>query len=237
MVTMQERRTRKEMQVLRTQVLLEQTAVRERYCNKCPLRESSVKETCESCPATPLLAECGERLLEISAAIRAEKKEKAIAQLKEYGLTKETYSKAESAGLNGVEIAKVLGVNKNWVYEWKSHNGLDKDFFEMEVAEYDMYRKQGLSDLEIAKLKNAEIHHVSNWKKRNNKCGRPNRSKRFLMYRLEIDGELIARGTLPEVAEQSGFSESTLRQYRRKSYKESKGAKKRKVDLIIEGDK
>lgn len=231
MITL-ERKTRKTMQQKRLDILKEQTAIRDRYCHQCKFMDAGNREDCESCPAIKLLAECGEKLLEISAIIREQKRTQAIETLQKEGLTIETYEEANRAGLTGKEIAKATGVAINAFYEWRHFNGFGKEAFDMEVAEYDMLRKKGLSDTDIVRLKNIENHQLANWKKRNNKCGNPKKSMKNYIYRLEIDGVFIARGTLKEISERSEFKISTLRQYRCPSY--AKRSKKRDIELILE---
>lgn len=231
MITL-ERKTRKTMQQKRLDILKEQTAIRDRYCHQCKFMDAGNREDCESCPAIKLLAECGEKLLEVSAIIREQKRTQAIETLREEGLTVETYEEADRAGLTGKEIAKVTGVAINAFYEWRHFNGFGKEVFDMEVAEYDALRGEGLSDPDIIRLKNIEDYQLANWKKCNNKCGNPKKSKKNYIYRLEIDGAFIARGTIAEISKQSEFKESTLEQYTRKSYMHK--SKRREIKMILE---
>lgn len=237
MVTMQERRTRKVLHELRLGILERQTNIREQYCNQCPLREQSNLTTCENCPATPQLAKCGEELLEVSNIIRGERKKEVAAVAKEFGLTKATYRLMEKAGFTHEEMGEAVGLSVSSIGNFKKKNNLGRNVtVNITVEEYQQLADKGMSDAAIARyIGEDDVYRLREWKKRQ---GIRNKKsvRKSARYRLYINGELKAEGTVLEISQKVDLTIGTLHTYRSKKFKKWQETAERKVQLVKEGE-
>lgn len=216
MVTMTERLERKVKRQKRQELLIEQTAIREKHCVGCSLRFETSVSKCQECPAFVELERIGNELLNMSRKKRKVRKQWWIKNIEEFGLTMAMYTQLKTEEFSDKEIAEYAGVSLTALVKWR---GVNNEVFSMDLAEYEKAKSQGISDEVIADRHGVTVETLRRWKK---DCEvEIKKSPRYQgdeIYELYRKHEIVATGTMNQIIAETGLSINTLRRYRAASH-------------------
>lgn len=220
MVTMTERLERKVKRQKRHELLIEQTAVRERNCIGCKHSAKTTVKSCKGCPAFTQLMRIGDELTGLSQESREQRQRGTFEKIREFGLTKAMYLRLKDAYIVDEVIMREAGMTRGAFEYWKSENlgGKKAEVLNLTVEQYKWYKTQGFRDEEIADKNQVKIQTLNKFKKENGLCGTKNKLPADTVFGFYISNKLVATGTQEQLMKQFNLTQVTIRNYRTPSH-------------------